>query len=132
MSSRSILIVDDEQELANELSEFFDSSGWKVKVCFSGHEAVRELVHSVALSCVLTDLRIADFDGAELVTLAHKMPGGRRPLVLAIMTGHIVDQAEAADFGCDLLYVKPVDPDVVLADVERLLAHRTGAAASEG
>jgi DNA-binding response OmpR family regulator len=124
MTTRSILICDDERELASELGEFFSFAGWQVIICYSGTEATRELIGSHKLSCLLTDLRVADFDGAELIKLARRLPQSKHPTVTAIMTGHVMDHAEAADYDCDLLYVKPVDPDAIMAEVERLLLAR--------
>ncbi|WP_245263389.1 response regulator [Azorhizobium doebereinerae] len=122
MDDRSILIVDDEIELAEELGEFFVSMGWQAKVCFTAPAAMAALEDGLAPSCLLTDLRIADHDGAELVARVRKMPKHLQPKVVAIITGHVVSETEAADFHADFLFVKPVDPVIVMEGVERLLS----------
>jgi CheY-like chemotaxis protein len=120
MSGRSILVCDDEAELAEELGEFFGGHGWRVRVSASAIEAEDVLQAGFAPTCLLTDLRLADVDGAALVAFARNLPPELRPEFVAVITGHVVDSIEAADLGADLLYVKPAEPFEILADIERL------------
>ncbi|WP_348927831.1 response regulator [Aquabacter sp. CN5-332] len=131
MGGFSILICDDETDLAGELGEFFTTSGWSTIVRTTAPDALEALHGGLAPTCLLTDLRIGEFDGAELVTAARRLPPHLQPSILAIMTGHVVDSTGAGDFGVDFLYVKPIDPDVVLNDLELLLSVR-GDAPQEG
>jgi DNA-binding response OmpR family regulator len=117
MERRSIIVCDDELELANEIGEFFDSNGWRVLVCGSASHVRQALSEGFVATCLLTDLRLGDGNGAELIEFARRLPPGRRPKVIAMITGHAADPAAAGNFGADLLYFKPVDPFVVLADV---------------
>jgi DNA-binding response OmpR family regulator len=120
MRERSILVCDDEVELAEELGEFFGSLGWRVAVSRSAAEAEEKLRSGFAPTCLLTDLRLSDLDGAALVAIARRLPAALRPAIVAVITGHVVDSIEAADLGADLLYVKPAEPFDILADIERL------------
>ncbi len=120
----SMLICDDEADLAQELGEYFANEGWEVEVCVSGAEAVRLLEAGLAPQVLLTDLRIGTFNGGEVVAAARRQPAGARPAVTVILTGHVVGSAVPADFACDLLYAKPVDPDLLLREVVSLLALR--------
>jgi DNA-binding response OmpR family regulator len=119
---RSILVCDDEPELAEELGEFLSASGWDTHVCVSGREAQRLLAGGLAPTCLLTDLRMADFDGADLISAARGLAPAARPRVIAVMTGHVVDRVGAADVGADVLYIKPIDVDALLRDLTRLSA----------
>ncbi|WGD28608.1 response regulator [Ancylobacter sp. WKF20] len=119
---RTILICDDEEELANELGEFFEGNGWKVDVCVTGMAAVEKLRSGLAPLVLITDLRISDFDGAQVVAVARELPDSERPLMTIIITGHVMDTARAGDFMCDYLYVKPVDPDALLLTIDEFLA----------
>ncbi|MGU3496082.1 response regulator [Xanthobacteraceae bacterium A53D] len=118
----SILICDDEAELAEELGEFFVSMGWTASVVFTSPDAFAVLENGLVPDCLLTDLRIADHDGAELVAQVRQLPKGLQPKVIAIITGHVVSETEAAEFHADHLFVKPVDPVLVMEVVERLLS----------
>lgn len=124
---RTMLICDDEEELANELGEFFEGNGWNVEVCVTGMAAVEKLRGGLAPIVLITDLRISDFDGAQVVAATHELPADQRPLMTIIITGHVMDTASAGDFMCDYLYVKPVDPDALLGTINEFLAARPAA-----
>ena len=66
-SGKSVLICDDERDLAEELGEFLEGLGWGVTVCNAGREAERLLVSGHAPACLLTELRLGDKDGSGLI-----------------------------------------------------------------
>ncbi len=119
-----MLICDDEVELADELGEFFEGHGWHVHVCVTGAAAVASLRAGLAPLVLITDLRISDFDGAQVVAATRDLPVDQRPLMTIIITGHVMDTASAADFMCDDLSVKPIEPDALLQRIEAFLAAR--------
>jgi DNA-binding response OmpR family regulator len=123
MGPRSILICDDEVELAEELCEFLSGDGWRVRVATTGHDAEAILRGGIRPECLLTDLRILDYDGTRLVALARSLPAERQPAVIGVMTGHLDDGVTAAEIGADAIFFKPIDGDVLsselLARVER-------------
>lgn len=121
--ARSIIVCDDEAELAQEIGEFFEGQGWRVCVCSTAPSVKHALAAGFAPTCLLTDLRLGeDGDGAALVAYARELPPAQRPKVIAVITGHAADPAAAGNFGADLLYFKPVDPFAILEDVEGLIA----------
>ncbi|OYY29392.1 MAG: hypothetical protein B7Y65_01095 [Azorhizobium sp. 35-67-15] len=124
---RTLLICDDEPELAEEISEFFAAGGWSVRTCHSAPDALMVLLEGYHPLCLITDLRVGEHDGAELVTAARLLPKHLQPQVVVIITGHIVNEAEAADFDADLLYVKPLDPILMVDQIEAVLAQAAGA-----
>ncbi|WP_164738588.1 response regulator [Aquabacter cavernae] len=117
----SILICDDEADLAGELGEFFAACGWRAMVHTSAPDALEALHAGAAPTCLLTDLRVGHFSGAELVSATRRLPNQLQPLIYCIMTGHVLDTTAAKDFGVDLLYLKPIDPDLVLSDIQSFL-----------
>ena len=118
---RSVIVCDDELELAQELGEFFESNGWRVLVVGSCTEVQKALVGGYAPSCLITDLRLGPTDGGALVRYACQLPASLKPQITVVITGHATDPASVGKFGADLLYFKPVDPFVVLEEVEALL-----------
>jgi len=67
--------------------------------------------------CLLTDLRVLDYNGADLIALARSLPAERRPLVIGAMTGHLDDGVTAADLGADAIFFKPIDVDTLSRDL---------------
>lgn len=119
---KSVLICDDELDLAEELGEFFTSLGWTVTVCNAGHEAARLLQSGLAPACLLTDLRLGDMDGAGLVEVARRLPEPIRPRVVVVITGNILGCATKASLDADLLRLKPIDPVTLAQDMEEMLS----------
>lgn len=113
MGPRSILICDDEVELADELAEYLEAMGWRVRVVTRGEEAEAVLRDGIRPECLLTDLRILDYDGTDLVALARSLPVEDQPLVVGVMTGHLDDGVTAADLGADTIFFKPIDGDIL-------------------
>lgn len=122
MGERSILVCDDEVEIAEELSEFFASNGWTVRRCHDASAAKRLLLEGPRPSVLLTDLRLDKVDGAALVAFSNGLPRYKRPMLHAIMTGHVGESTTPTDLGSDALYRKPVDPIALLDDLESRLA----------
>jgi CheY-like chemotaxis protein len=122
MSERSILVCDDEIEIAEELAEFFASNGWRVRLCNNAGTAKRMLLEGPRPLALLTDLRLDDIDGAALVEFSRGLPRYKRPMLHAIMTGYVRETTTPADLGTDVLYMKPVDPVALLDDLESRLA----------
>jgi len=118
---KSILICDDEQELAEELAEFFLASGWRVEICFSVPMALHLLSHDAQPDCILTDLRVAQYSGADIIKAVRSRPQELPPILIALMTGHVLGDMQASDFGADLFYVKPIDPACIMDEIESTL-----------
>jgi CheY-like chemotaxis protein len=63
--NRRILIVDDEREVAEALSEILERSGYTIHIANSG-EAALHRIGTYGYDVVLCDLRMPDMDGIEL------------------------------------------------------------------
>lgn len=121
MAGRSILICDDECELTAELAEFLAATGWDVRTATRAEDAEALLRDGPRPDCLLTDLRIADFDGSDLIDLARRLPPRMRPRVIGVITGHLEDGVNAADLRADALHIKPIDPKALSSDLARLV-----------
>lgn len=118
---RTMLICDDEEELAHELGEYFTSAGWEVEVCIAAAAAIDRLQRFPAPQVLITDLRIGAVDGREVVAAARALPKDGPPPMIVIITGHVMNSAVAADFDSDTLCVKPIDPEELSAAIESFL-----------
>src|SRR5262245_40732360 len=90
---RRILVVDDSELVCQHLSQLLARPGRQIKVAHSGTEALDWLVDG-NFSLVLTDLRLPDFDGLELIREARQRG---LPVTIIVMTGFAtVDSAVEA------------------------------------
>jgi CheY-like chemotaxis protein len=70
---------------------------------------------------VFVDLRLPDVDGATVARRIRREPGLQRVRVFAI-TGSVQqeDWDRALEAGCEQVFLKPVDPDVLIGLLDSL------------
>jgi DNA-binding response OmpR family regulator len=116
----SILVVDDHEEIAHLLAMLLSANGYSVVEARSVAEAVDRYTAEGPQHLVITDIGLADGNGADLVAqLAH-------PMARTLFTsGHprTAFDGTAAALPPDAVFVqKPCAPAVLLAMVRELLA----------
>lgn len=124
MAGASILVCDDEREVAEELAEFLAGTGWQVRLAYAAEEAMALLRGGLRPDVLLTDLRLAEDDGRSLIRFSARLPGERRPRIHAIMTGYVGKDTTVEELGVDALYMKPLDPAQLAEDLQRRLARQ--------
>ena len=77
-----ILIVDDQQDLADMLSHVLIDEGYDVTVCNDGREALR-YIETVQPAVLILDVMMPETDGFTVLRQLRNDPAGRRlPVVL--------------------------------------------------
>ena len=77
-----ILIVDDQRELADMLSNVLIDEGYDVTVCSDGSEAIR-CIKDVQPAALILDIMMPETDGFEVLRQLRNDPSGKRlPVVL--------------------------------------------------
>jgi PAS domain S-box-containing protein len=113
-----VLVVDDNQDAAETLSDVVGSWGYAVATANSGAAALREL-ESLPAGVALLDIGMPEMDGYALARRVRSTPAGREMLLVAV-TGYGLDADRQAGLqaGFDHFLTKPVD----LAFLEDLLS----------
>jgi DNA-binding NtrC family response regulator len=103
-----ILVVDDEFEMAVMIAEELGDRGYRALALRSGREALKRL-HTDQFDALITDLRMPDVDGLQLLTASRALDPSR-PVIL--MTGHggIGTALEASRHGVYHYVTKPFSP----------------------
>jgi len=102
----TVLVVDDNHELAENLAEILGMRGFAAVVANSAEEALpRALTDGADL--LVTDFRLPGMSGAELVRRLREKREGLRAIVMSAYTDDTT-VAAARDAGADFL-PKPVD-----------------------
>ncbi|EKE72352.1 sigma-54-dependent transcriptional regulator [Gallaecimonas xiamenensis] len=118
----SILIVEDDLDLAELLADELEADGHRVFKSESA-EAAQALLDTEDLALVISDLRLPGQSGMDLLPRVKARP--QAPAMLLITAFGTVDQAVAAlKAGADDFLTKPFDMDHCLLTVKRLLEHR--------
>jgi DNA-binding NtrC family response regulator len=114
-----ILIVDDEASLRDSLRRTLEREGHDVETA-EGLQAARARLRDPAFDLLLTDIRLGDGSGLDLVAEAR---AAQAPLRIVAMTafGSVDLAVEAMRRGADDFIEKPFPPDVLRARLERIL-----------
>jgi CheY-like chemotaxis protein len=117
----SILIVDDDQALADVLSLRLSRLGFVTTIADSGQLA-RSLARSEKPDLVLLDLRLPDVDGFELCQqLVDDEATCDIPIIILSGMEHtdIIRRSRAA--GCRFFVHKPYDPNALLTLIQQAI-----------
>jgi len=91
--SRRILVIDDEPEILNFIEIHLVQSGFEVLKAMSGKEALDQ-VRGHGCDLVLSDLRLPDIDGVELMQEIHTVIPGV-PTIIMTAYGTIDNAVDA-------------------------------------
>ena len=119
MSSADIVvhIVDDEEPVRNSLAFLLGSSGFAVRTHVSA-AAFLEIATSIQNGCLVTDLRMPDIDGVELL---RRLNAADAMLPTIVVTGHgdVQMAVEAMKNGALDFIEKPFSDEVLLDSIRR-------------
>lgn len=117
-----ILIVDDEPFIIEELVEFFNDAGQKCIGCTNSSEAIRIFHENENISIVLSDYRMPEINGIQLIEMLNKSKRKERVLGSILFTGDAgkEDIVAALRAGISDYYPKPLDLDALLEGVKKL------------
>ena len=123
MTSRTILIVDDEAEIREALAEILTGAGHRVVTAGSGREALERMATD-HYDVILTDIRMPDLDGRALYQeIEQRWPGYAGRVVF--VTGDTLTSAlrEFVSESGRPVIEKPFLPSEVRRIVAELAAH---------
>jgi signal transduction histidine kinase len=110
----SVLIVDDEDEIREQLRIRFELEGCIVFDAAGGNEAF-EVWKKHRPDVVITDIRMANGTGEELLELLNKESAGDRSVVICMSGFSDLQTHTAYDCGADALFQKPFDLRALVA-----------------
>jgi PAS domain S-box-containing protein len=104
----SVLVVDDERDVAHSTALVLQSAGHQVQTCHSGEEALEQVL-VFRPQVVLLDIALGGIDGYQTASALRQLPGGEALLLVAV-TGYGDDKARlrSREVGFDHHLVKPV------------------------
>lgn len=113
-----VLLVDDEEEFCNLLSERLGHRGMKVNSVNSGEEAVSK-VENESFDAIIVDLSMPGIDGLETL---RRIKEKRPDLEIIMLTGHatVQNSIEAMKLGAEDLLEKPVDLQALMERIKEV------------
>jgi DNA-binding response OmpR family regulator len=117
--THSILVVDDDQELRENIREILDDAGFAVTVAASGEEAL-DCLERQSFDVILLDLIMPGLGGKEVLPLIKRLsPPVKVIMITAFAT--IENAVSAMRKGADDYLTKPFKVDELLMAVRRCL-----------
>jgi diguanylate cyclase (GGDEF)-like protein len=119
-----IVVVEDDEPFATALREVLEQKGMTVALARGAKEA-RSLLEGELPDAVVTDIRLGDGSGFDLVRWFRLQPGGETPVVLVVsVLSDFLDRVEAIHCGADGYFAKPVRWEELVKRLEGLLERR--------
>jgi two-component system, OmpR family, alkaline phosphatase synthesis response regulator PhoP len=119
-----ILVVEDEQHLANGLRFNLEAEGYQVEVVETGEEAIQRLVPSPSpFDVLILDIMLPGKDGFSVMSEVRRA-GQFIPTLILTARGHSQDVLRGFEVGADDYLTKPFDLAILLARVRGLLRRR--------
>lgn len=118
-----VLVVDDEQEIRNLLSDFLEDAGFQVEVARTGNEALHQAKefspHVILLDIILPDLDgISVYESLRQSRVLSKIPVLFFSALAENMPPAFSRQRGSASFA---LIPKPVSTNLLMKEMKRLL-----------
>ena len=113
-----ILIVEDDQRLAELTAEYLQANGYEISVEGDGARAARRIVDSQP-DLVILDLMLPGEDGLSICRRVRSQYPG--PILMLTARSDELDQVQGLDLGADDYVCKPVRPRLLLARIQALL-----------
>ena len=119
ITTKKIMVVDDEDSIRQSLSDVLKDEGFKVISARDGHEALK-LLDSIPPDLVLLDIWMPGMDGTEVL---KRIKTARPDLQVIMISGHgnIEAAVKAIKLGAYDYIEKPLSLEGVLLTVKRAL-----------
>ena len=116
-----ILIVEDEQEIAQLIEQTLVREGFQCNIANNGLKALK-IFQQQQPDVVILDLMLPGLDGLEVCTRIRQQPYNKDPYILMLTArGEEIDRVIGLSTGADDYLVKPFSPRELVARVRALL-----------
>ena len=116
-----ILIVEDDKELAELLTDFLRAEGYTVSAVNSGERAV-QLFEKYGVRLVVLDINLPDVNGFAVCSKLREKAD--MPILIVSARTDKEDKLNGFDFGADDYIEKPYDIDILLAKIKGIFRRR--------
>ncbi|MEJ6588345.1 MAG: response regulator transcription factor [Crocinitomicaceae bacterium] len=125
MSNKSILVVDDDEDIRSLLTYNIDKAGYDVDAASNGVECLEKIKKNKP-NLILMDVMMPEMDGLEVCEQIKSNPTNSDILICFLTArGEDYSQIAALEAGGDDYVTKPIKPKVLLSRINALL-RRTG------
>ncbi|MEM9192276.1 MAG: response regulator transcription factor [Myxococcota bacterium] len=127
--TEDILLVEDDEELADAITEYLSQQGFHMRRCAVGEEAVHQIRMKPPRMVILDLMLPGSLDGHGVCRAVRGHYRG--PILMLTAIDDDFDEVAALELGADDYVRKPVKPRVLLARVRSHLRRETKATADD-
>lgn len=124
MSSRSILLVEDEQKIADTLKLGLSENGYDVEVAYDGTIGLK-LFETFSFDLAVLDINLPGINGYELCKRIRNK-NSQIPIIMLTALSSLNDKIEGYDAGADDYIIKPFEFKELLMKIRVLLKRTVG------
>ena len=118
MDKQKILIVDDDENIAELISLYLTKECFDTEIVYDG-EAALEAVKSYQPDLILLDIMLPGIDGYEVLSEVRK--NSNVPVIMLSAKGEVFDKVLGLKMGADDYIIKPFDSNEMVARVRAVL-----------
>lgn len=118
MEKQRILIVDDDENIAELISLYLIKECFATEIAYNGKDAIA-LANTFHPDLILLDIMLPDIDGYEVCTQIRKTQ--QIPIIMLSAKGEVFDKVLGLKLGADDYMVKPFDSNELVARVKAVL-----------
>jgi DNA-binding response OmpR family regulator len=124
----TVLLVEDDDSIAEMLGQVFEKAGYRFRHCDSGEEAVTR-VKTRPPSVVLLDIGLPGMDGLETCRQIRQI--SQIPIIMLTARDTEIDKVVGLEIGADDYVTKPFSPRELVARVKAVLRRSTETATGQ-
>ena len=118
---KTILVVDDEEDIVELVSYNLKKEGFAVDAAYDGETALKK-IKSSPYGLIVLDLMLPGVQGLELCRIIRNDPAiAATPIVMLTAKGEEVDKVLGLEIGADDYMIKPFSPRELVARVKAIL-----------
>ncbi|RON07519.1 response regulator [Pseudomonas brassicacearum] len=121
LPAQRVLIVDDDKDARELLSEILALDGIRCMTAASGESALKLLDSNKSIGLLITDLRMQRLDGLELVSKVRESERAALPVIIVSGDADARDVIDAMHLSVVDFLLKPIDSKELLALVKHQL-----------
>jgi len=120
--NKKILIVDDDPRNIFALKLTLKARGYKMKTSVTAQEAIQVLKDDSEIGMVLMDMMMPEMDGYEAIRIIRQDSSIKHVPIIAVTAQAMEeDRQKCLDAGAHDYIKKPIDVDILMKAIEKLL-----------
>ena len=118
-----VLVVDDIPDFVDMLAKILESNNYEVHTASNGRKAL-EIFKSINIDIILSDLRVPEGDGFELLKKLREL-NPSLPIVILVTGDPEVSNQDLLNLGAHSVFTKPFKSKDLLAAIQIAIKNKT-------